>query len=57
MTESESVALPLGDAATLHIKFALCGALYIIAEKGGFVKPFFEFFCEKMQFLKNSLFV
>jgi hypothetical protein len=57
MTESESVALPLGDAATLHIKFALCGALYIIAEKGGFVKPFFEFFCEKMRFLKNSLFV
>jgi hypothetical protein len=57
MTESESVALPLGDAATLHIKFALCGALYIIAEKDGFVNPFLNFFAKIMQFLKNSLFV
>ena len=57
MTESESVALPLGDAATLQYSFALLGALYIIAEKGGFVKPFLNFFAKKMQFLKNSLFV
>ena len=57
MTESESVALPLGDAATLHIMFALCGAVYIIAENDAFVKPFLKFFAKTMGFLKNSLFV
>ena len=57
MTESESVALPLGDAATLHILFALYRAVYIIAENGAFVKSFLKFSAKKSRKSKNSLFV
>ena len=36
---------------------ALCGAVYIIAENEGNVKPFFNFFAKKMRFWNFSLFV
>ena len=43
MTESESVALPLGDAP-------IFSTVYIIADEEGFVKPFFQnlFFFSKI---------
>ena len=49
MTESESVALPLGDAP-------IFSTLHIIAENASIVNTYFELFSKKYSFLPKKAF-